>query len=154
MNSEEVNFLTTNTVILDLSEVLFEARNRIGLSGSPIRIQRLWKYKKIIVLYFYNNLMLRLQLQQSNESISRYAVTFWGYFGRFSRLETNGFGTINPNSDAAPIKTYKHAQNSFPDHKCGHFCDFVGISRPKIWPFLRFRRYFLSIERYSDMMET
>ena len=93
MNNKEVHFLTTNIVILGLSEVLFEVRNRIGLSGSPIRIQRLGKYK-IIILYFYINLMLRLQVQQLDGSFSRYAVTFQGYVGRFLRLKTNGVGTI------------------------------------------------------------
>ena len=102
-------------VILGILEVLFEVRNRIGLSGPLIRVQRLGKYK-IIVLYFYINLMLRLQVQQSDGSFSRYAITFRGYVGR-----------INPNSDAAPIKTYQHAQNSFPDHKNGYFCDFLGF---------------------------
>ena len=126
MNKVEVHFLTTNIVILGLSEVLFEVRIRIGLSGSPIRIQRLRKHK-IIVSYININLMLRIQAQQSDGSFSRYAVTFWGYVGRYSRWKTNGVGTINPNSDTALIKTYQHAQNSFPDHKYGHFCDFVGI---------------------------
>ena len=108
----------------------------IGSRKSPIRIQWLGKYK-IIVLYFYINLMLRLQVQQLDGSFSRYAVTFWGYVGRFSRLKTNGVGTINPNSDAAPVKT----------STCTKF-----ISKQQIWPFLRFRRYFLSIEMYSDMV--
>ena len=130
MNNVEVYFLTTNMIILGLPEILFQVMNRIELSESPICIKQFGKYKKTIVLYFYISLMLRLQVEQSDGSFSRYAVTLWVYVGRFSRLKTSGVGTIKPNSDAAPIKTYHHAQNSFPDHKyrnfC-HFCHFVGI---------------------------
>ena len=57
MNNAEVHFLIPNMVILGLSKVLFEVRNRIESRESPIRIQGLGKYK-IIVLYFYINLML------------------------------------------------------------------------------------------------
>ena len=59
MNNVGIHFLTMNMVSLGLSGVLFEVRNRIELSGSAIRIQQLGNYK-IIVLYFYINLSLRL----------------------------------------------------------------------------------------------